>query len=761
MISVKWIYSIIFFTLITFSVKSQVLPAPNRLRCDFLLDTEKVSRYGIQVNEPLASALNQKDKYQFAIIYNKQPIFNWEVDTSIKQVSSWRILVASSLELLNKKQADYWDSKKIKTSNTHAVYNGRPLIPGKLYYWKVAVWNGKDVATAFSANATFFLHTQDSSDNISHYPLSAEIQSPAMVVKKNDGNYFLDFGKDAFGQLHLHLSSETNDSTWIEAGEALESKYQILKTNGNIRYIKIGLFVKKGTHDYIINWPVNEKRNNRNSPILMPDYIGEVFPFRYICLENFKGKLDRKSVKRKMIFYPFDENASSFISSDTILNKVWDLCKYSEKATSFTGYYVDGDRERVPYEADALINQLSHYSVDPEYSMARRSMAYVIYHPTWPTEWSLQNILLAWNDYMYTGDDSFLKKYYTELQKKLLMPLAGNNGLISTRTNKQTPEFLESIHFPKSFDGKKGLRDNVDWPHGSKYIGDEKKYDGETDGFVFKNYNAVVNAYYYRALVLMQKIALVLHKNGEAQFYKEKAKEVYHSFQQVFSNPATGLIKDGDSTDHSSLHANMFALAFGLVPKTSVDKVVTFIKTRKMACSVYGAQFLLDALYDNNEGIYALTLLNAATQRSWYNMIRCGSTITMEAWDKLYKPNLDWNHAWGTAPANIIVREMMGIKPLAPAFETFQIKPQLGNLSFAQLKTPTIKGSIFVSYKKGKSEDLMEVTIPGDAKANIYIPCNSSKRDLFIDGRNASIKPENDFFLIKNVPAGKHSFVIK
>jgi hypothetical protein len=81
MISVKCIYSIIFFTLITFSVKSQVLPAPNRLRCDFLLDTEKVSRYGIQVNEPLASALNQKDKYQFAIIYNKQPIFNWEVDT--------------------------------------------------------------------------------------------------------------------------------------------------------------------------------------------------------------------------------------------------------------------------------------------------------------------------------------------------------------------------------------------------------------------------------------------------------------------------------------------------------------------------------------------------------------------------------------------------------------------------------------------------------------------------------------------------------
>jgi hypothetical protein len=31
--------------------------------------------------------------------------------------------------------------------------------------------------------------------------------------------------------------------------------------------------------------------------------------------------------------------------------------------------YVDGDRERIPYEADAYINMLSHYAVDSEYSI--------------------------------------------------------------------------------------------------------------------------------------------------------------------------------------------------------------------------------------------------------------------------------------------------------------------------------------------------------------------------------------------------------
>jgi hypothetical protein len=363
---------------------------------------------------------------------------------------------------------------------------------------------------------------------------------------------------------------------------------------------------------------------------------------------------------------------------------------------------------------------------------------------------------------MYTGDDRFLKKYYPELQKKILLPLADSNGLISTKAGKQTPDFLESIHFPKSFDDKQMLRDNVDWPHSSNYIGSEKQYDGETDGFVYKNYNAVVNAFYYRDLVLMHQIALLIGKKEDAAFYENKAKEVYRSYQEIFVNAKTGLIKDGDSTDHSSLHANMFALEFGLVPEDDKEKVISFIKTRKMACSVYGAQFLLEALYDNDEGDYALTLLNATTQRSWYNMIRSGSTITMEAWDKVYKPNLDWNHAWGAAPANIIVRKLMGIEPLSPGFEMFQIKPQVGDLSFASLKTPTIKGEIFVSYKKNESSATMDVIIPGGTSATIYMPFDAAKRELYIDGkRSRDMNFENGFVYIKNVQAGMHQFIVK
>lgn len=83
------------------------------------------------------------------------------------------------------------------------------------------------------------------------------------------------------------------------------------------------------------------------------------------------------------------------LTNNDTLNQIWDLCKYSIKATSFTGVYVDGDRERIPYEADALINKLFHYGVDREYAMARRSHEYLLQHSTYPTEWILQAVLIA------------------------------------------------------------------------------------------------------------------------------------------------------------------------------------------------------------------------------------------------------------------------------------------------------------------------------------------------------------------------------
>jgi len=753
-------FGIIFLTVLSFAANGQHSPRPFDLRCDLLPHTHAVYKNGIPDSTRIEKAVREKDIYQFAKIVSEKPSFNWKVDTSISSIRAYRILVASSERLLSENRADYWDSKKVSSKYNKAQYDGKPLRQGEVYYWKVQVWNEINTTLPFSETASFVQSKKDATDAFSYQPVTAQFQQAEQIRQTGKNAYFLNFGKAALSQLQLHLSSQQDDTIWIEVGEWTGKTFSIDKNPGrNIRYLRIPLALEKGIHDYKIKWPENLKRDSRN-PVMMPDYIGEAYPFRYVSIQNYKEKLTSESVQRKVVFYPFNSLASEFTSSDTVLNQVWDLCKYSIKATSFTGYYVDGDRERIPYEADALINQLSHYAVDAEYSMARRTMDYLLYHPTWPTEWSLQNVLIAWNDYLYTGDDLLIKKYYPELQKKLLMPLAGPNGLISTRTNKQTDEFLASINMTKKFDGRRGLHDNVDWPQTGDYIGDEKEFGGETDGFVYQTYNSVINAYYYRNLVLMKQIAAVSDKSNDVKFYQDKADAVYKSFQATFRNAQTGLIQDGDSSTHSSLHANMFALAFGLVRPNDREKVVSFIKSRRMACSVYGAQFLLDALYEAKQGKYALELMTSTAQRSWYNMIRSGSTVTMEAWDKVYKPNLDLSHAWGAAPANIIVRQLMGIQPLTPGFEHFQVKPQLGKLTFASLKTPTIKGTVIVRYSKNERHDQMEIEIPGAATATIFMPFSNEKSNLLLDGKAITADREEGFFILKNMNSGKHIITV-
>ena len=104
-------------------------------------------------------------------------------------------------------------------------------------------------------------------------------------------------------------------------------------------------------------------------------------PFRYVEIENAQSEIEAGDLRQKIFQYYFDDNQSSFTSSDTVLNQVWDLCKYSIKETTFAGLYVDGDRERIPYEADAYINQLGHYGMDSEYPIGKRTIEYFMEHP--------------------------------------------------------------------------------------------------------------------------------------------------------------------------------------------------------------------------------------------------------------------------------------------------------------------------------------------------------------------------------------------
>lgn len=682
-----------------------------------------------------------------ASINSKNPLFSWIVSgkaNATRQVA-YQLIVSDSFSKAEKFEGNIWDSSKQQVDSSISVTaKGLTLKPSTTYYWRLKTWSNTRGESDWSDIKGFKTADKLTENGVSAEALVKTRQQASMVKRLSSELSFIDFGKDAFAQLALKLTSKNGgDTVLVSFGEALKAGRLDANPGGSIRYQKVKLPLERGTKIYQIQLKRDE-RNTGSAAFLMPDYIGEVFPFRYVEIDSYSLSLAKDDIQRDMVHYPFDDSASYFKSSNDTLNKIWDLCKYSIKATSFAGVYVDGDRERIPYEADALINQLGHYGVDREYSMARKSVAYLLEYPTWPTEWILQALIISWNDYLYTGDKQLLESSYQILKNRTLMQLRGKNGLISTTSSLQTPDFAKSINF----NGK--IRDIVDWPL------------SETDGFVFNEYNAVVNAFYYKALVNMKLIAQVLEKKSDQEFYEEQAGEIKTAYNKVFLEGKTGLYRDGEVTSHSSLHANMFALTLGLVPETNRDLVLSFIKSRGMASSVYGSQFLMESLYDGFEGNYARKLLTDGGIRSWYNMIRVGSTITLEAWDNKYKPNQDWNHAWGAAPANIIPRKLMGIEPIAAGFEEVAIMPQTGDLEEAEVLMPTIRGSISLKICNKKVYTL-KVILPANMRGQVFLPKLDGKALVTCNGKRIPFQPipGKPFLNAGKIESGSWTFTMR
>lgn len=576
-----------------------------------------------------------------------------------------------------------------------------------------------------------FAVAQNHSD--SSFKFEQTLNKPVATTKLAEGHYFIDFGKAYFGTVVLKSKLGQSDSVIIHLGEKLAGRDSIDRSpGGTIRYQQVAMQgIPKNEVISAVLKP--DKRNTKPQAIAHPDSFGIVMPFRYCEIENLKIPWEDLEIYQKGFHYSFNDEASYFHSSDSILDSIYELCKHTIKATSFTGYYIDGDRERIPYEADAFINQLSHYAVDNEYSIARRTNVYFIDHATWPTEWLLHTALMYYYDYLYTDDLSLIEKYYENLKVKSLMDLEGENGLISTRLGKLNAELIEALGFDNRHES---IKDIVDWPK------------AERDNYDFKEINTVVNAFYYENLRIMSNIADKLGKTIDAELYQQKANQVRSAIQSQLIDPENGLFIDGLGSRHSSLHANMFALAFGLVPEENLSQVISFIKTKGMACSVYGAQYLLEGLCKYDEAEYALELItNTNGNRNWHNMIKAGSTLTWEAWDKQYKRNLDWNHAWGTAPLNIIVRHIWGITPDQPGFNEINISPRLSTLDYSEIKVPTKHGPIAGTYRstRGKKH-IYSIELPEGSKAKFFIP--KKPRRIHVNGKR--LRTINEYVILEN-----------
>lgn len=490
----------------------------------------------------------------------------------------------------------------------------------------------------------------------------------AVAREQAPGRWFIDLGREIVGGLRLEVDGVAGARVHVRLGEELQG--------GRVRYRM------RTSNTYEDTWTL------RAGPQTVEHWGYRAF--RYVELEADPG-LDLTRAVRPLVLRAPYVGGGTFSSSDPDLDRVWELCRYTIEATSLDLYVDTPARERGPYEGDAYVNQLSQYAVERSYALARYSGEYLTRRSTWPSEYHLMPVLMAWQDYLATGDDRQLHSDVEHWERLGYHRHLGEDHLIHKH--------------PAPNDGGFGS-DLVDWPAAYR------------DGYELTEVNTVLNAFQAAASATLARIAEVVGQPDRAVRHRERADGIRAALNTLLLDEAG--YRDGLTTSHRAQHATAVPVALGLAPADRLDDLGDLLAHGGMRMSVYGAQFLLEALCRAGRTDHAIALMTATGPNSWVDLIdRLGATIVPEAWDPKLKPNMTFSHAWGSAPVNIVARWVLGVRVEAPGAARIVVEPRPGSLTRMRGTVPTIRGPVLVAYDR--TAGFLRVWIPPNVLARLVL----------------------------------------
>ncbi|MFC1550001.1 alpha-L-rhamnosidase C-terminal domain-containing protein [Candidatus Neomarinimicrobiota bacterium] len=549
---------------------------------------------------------------------------------------------------------------------------------------------------------------------VSKLPFEIEEITPKTIEYLGNGDYDISLGGGNFGWLRLKLDNASPGDTITIRGERDIYPWTAIDWS---------------------KWIINE-----SSQIL--DEVGYVWTDS-LQIRGYEGLdiLDDSNIKFVAIRNPFNDKAGSFSSSNPLLDEIYEFCKKSIKHLNVDFYWDTPQNERLAYEGGAIIQQMTSYTMDREYALARFASEYQYFEPTWPHEYKMQSILMAWEDFLYTGNIESIKQHWDLLKEKKYDVDCSTNFLI------------ENI-----------AASALDWP--PPYLDGYNYEDDDPNNTFIDN---VLNGWNYYAYNHLSKMAGYLdhyypNQNYSAESVKigKLANSIKNSYNKTFYSKKIKRYIDGINASHAAFHSSFFPIFFDLVEEEIKDDIASYLVTRNMDCGVFGSQFYLGSLYKLNQGAKALELIVSKDKNSWYHVMHeLNAANTTEAWDPSGKLDMSKSHTWGSSAGNMIQRGLMGINPLEPGFKKISIKPQIGNLKFANIDFPTIRGTVHVNVTLNAKTYDVGINIPANTTAKVFIKkMHNSGTEVEVDGHivNGILDRDGDFIVFDNVGSGFHTF---
>jgi alpha-L-rhamnosidase len=236
-------------------------------------------------------------------------------------------------------------------------------------------------------------------------------------------------------------------------------------------------------------------------------------------------------------------------------------------------------------------------------------------------------------------------------------------------------------------------------------------------------------AYFAYVTGLMAEMAHATGREDDARSFSELASRIRARFIEEFVN------EDG-SIEESSQTGYALAFTMDLLPEDKRDEAAErFIeelgaKDWHLATGFIGTPRLLPALTEAGEVDAAYRLLLQETFPSWLFQVKLGATTMWERWDGwtpekgFQDPGMNsFNHYAFGSVGEWLYDTAAGITSDGPGFRKIIIRPRPGpGLSYVNTRYDSINGRIISNWKIENGKITLNVTIPPNTTATVYVP---------------------------------------
>ncbi len=448
-------------------------------------------------------------------------------------------------------------------------------------------------------------------------------------IRSIPGGLLLDFGRELAGTLCLNARGHAGQSVVLRFGEELTR-------TGRVRY------ELRCNCRYQERWTLDEGEN-----ALHPyDYRA----FRYAEVLYPPG-VEVWNLRARERHHPMEEELCTLRCPTDELEDIFAICKNAVRCCTQDSFLDCCTREKGQYLGDAVITARSHLWLTGDPSMLRKCIrGFLASAKVSPTlmgvapgalmqeigDFSLLFPQLVWTDWLFTGDRAFLGECLPTISA-MLDTFAAKwqraDGLLDT-----VDELWNLVDWPEN------LRDGYDFSLTRPIVG--------------AGVHNVINALWYGALAAEEQMRGLLGLP-----VVNRSERVKEAFLRTFYRPEQRLFADSEVSTHCSLHANLYAAFFGLLPEEGWDAYEKLLCTPGRVCGAMPMYFALRGLGRIGKHDTLYRLLTRTDEYGWRNMLREGATACFEAWGKEQKWNTSLCHAWSSGAIPLLIEELAGLRP--------------------------------------------------------------------------------------------------